>query len=286
MMNIIRLVNVHNEADILPYNLNWYIDQGISTLAIDNGSTDGSLEILKKYLGNGILEIKVIETKHFDRRLLFNEATKLAHKYNPDWVIFADCDEFFEPLDRDFNTLHELIEHVAGNGDNLIQFHNMEFWMTFDDDLSILNPLERMKYYSYFDSNRYKVFKFFEGFSLVPKMGHAPTFPKFMQMKLSKYKGISRHYKIRSLNQGRYKVKRVIPEPGKLEFGFHYIKFGIEPEWYIINSSKLNFYSGDRKWNFKRTFNGHRMNNEELCNYLNLRNEKELTEWLKKRTQP
>lgn len=282
-MKILRLVNVHNEEDILQYNLEWYINQGIETIAIDNNSSDNSYNILKSYVGKGILEIKKIITNHFDRCLLFDEISKLAHNYKPDWIIFADCDEFYEPENSKFNTISELIQNVDLTKDNLIQFHNIEFWMTPDDDYSIENPIQRIKHYSYFDSNRFKAFKFYEGFSLVPNRGHAPTFPGNIPVKLSKHKGISRHYKFRSLDQGEYKISRVIPEPNKKDFGFHYAKFKNSPEWFIINPNKLNKYNDDRVWSLEKKFNGNRMTNSELIDYLGLSSLSELNEWFDSR---
>ncbi|MFW6047146.1 MAG: glycosyltransferase family 2 protein [Candidatus Woesearchaeota archaeon] len=284
-MNIIRLVNIHNEEDILRENLNWYMNQGIPILANNNSSTDRSNEILQSYVGKGVLEVNNIHTKYFDRDLLFDEISKLSHKYNPDWLIFADCDEFYEPADPQFGNLTELIKQVDSEGDNLIQFHNCEFWMTPVDDYSIENPLKRIKHYSYFDSNRFKAFKFYDGFSLVPKKGHGPTFPDNVDIRLSDRKGISRHYKFRNLEQASYKIKRVVPEPDKPNFGFHYNKFKEDASWYIINPEKLNFYKEDSNWNLERKFDGNRMNREELCAYLGLQDLNALEEWFQDRAK-
>lgn len=278
-MNILRLMNVHNESDILEYNLDWYVNQGIDIVAIDNCSTDNSSKILKSRLGKGVVEVKHIYTDHFDRELLFTEISKLGNKYSPDWIVFADSDEFYEPQSKEFKNLYDMIKFVDSKGDNLIQFHNCEFWMTPEDDFSIKNPIERMKHYSYFDSNRFKAFKFYKGFSLTPQRGHAPTLPEGIEIKISSNKGISRHYKFRNLDQAQYKVKRVVPEEDKLDFGFHYVKFGNSSEYYIIPRNKLNQYNEDSKWILERKFDGNRMSDKELCSYLGLKSKDELEKW-------
>jgi hypothetical protein len=159
----------------------------------------------------------------------------------------------------------------------------MEFWITEKDNLSIKNPLKRIKYYSYFDSNRYKIFKYYPGVSLVPKKGHAPTFSAETIPKISKHKGISRHYKFRNFSQAFYKIGRVIPEPGKPDFGFHYTKFKKELEFFVIPSEKLSFYNEDKEWCMEKKFDGNRMNQKELIAYLKLSSETELNDWFKKR---
>lgn len=280
MMKVIRLVNIHNEEDILERNLKWYIDQNINTLAINNSSTDNSKDILNSMIGKGVIEVVNLDTEYFNRSALFTKITELGHKYEPDWIIFADADEFLEPLSKKHYDLNDMIYEVSLEGNNLIQFHNMEFWMTTNDPASLKDPLNRIKYYSYFDSNRYKVFKFYKGFSLLQKYGHAPTFPKEVPIKLSMHKGISRHYKFRSIDQARYKIDRVIPEPGKKDFGFHYAKFGKEEKWFVIEPSRLNLYQDDKNWNFERKFNGNRMSDCELSLYLGFNGIQELREWI------
>ena len=149
----------------------------------------------------------------------------------------------------------------------------MEFWMTEKDDLREKDFMIRLRYYSYFDSNRYKVFPNLPGLDLVTHIGHRPVFPDSVKIKMSPKGFISRHYKFRSLEQGYRKIKRVRPPKSRPHQSFHYLRFKESPEWFIVPSSKLTLYNEDHKWNLERKFDGGRMSKEELKNYLYPRSE-------------
>ncbi|MFH1650046.1 MAG: glycosyltransferase family 2 protein [Candidatus Woesearchaeota archaeon] len=278
-LRILHALNVHNEEDIIGYNLDWYRSQGIDSIVVDNASTDGTKGILSSHLGSGVVTIKDVHTDHFDRSRLFGALTDLIHAHSPDWVVFSDADEFLQPFFEQDGTLKGLIEQADSGGYNLIQFHNMEFWMTPVDNPSNPNPIERIRQYSYFDSNRYKVFKFHPGFSLVPHRGHAPSFPEGVITRVLPEKGIMRHYKFRSLSQAYYKIHRIVPEPDRRDFGFHYAKFSESPHWFIIPQSKLTLYNNDGQWSMERKFDGNRMNRQEMLAYLGLQTDAELNDW-------
>ncbi|RZJ48959.1 MAG: glycosyltransferase [Flavobacterium sp.] len=62
-------------------------------VVLDNGSTDGTLDLLKKHPK----VVDVIETEGYnegrDKNLLYNR----ARSRNPDWCLWVDIDEIFEP---------------------------------------------------------------------------------------------------------------------------------------------------------------------------------------------
>ncbi|MEK6271662.1 MAG: glycosyltransferase family 2 protein [Actinomycetota bacterium] len=94
---------VRDEADIIEANLRYHSAQGVDFFVVgDNGSTDGTVEILERYERAGLVELE-----HF--RGTVNQAwsegrTKLGrrtHERGADWVIHNDGDEFWWPLNGD-----------------------------------------------------------------------------------------------------------------------------------------------------------------------------------------
>jgi glycosyltransferase involved in cell wall biosynthesis len=58
---------------------------------VDNGSTDGTFEYL---LNNP--KVKLQKSQGFHEGRDFDLALTEARKYNPQWLLKLDCDEFFE----------------------------------------------------------------------------------------------------------------------------------------------------------------------------------------------
>lgn len=281
-MNILRLLTMYNEEDIIEKSIKWYADQGIESVIVDNGSTDNSYNICSKLLGKGVLDLAICDTEEYEEATLLNRVLQLAQTHNPDWLLLADADEFYEPFNG--GSLKDAVIAESMKGYNVIQFHNMEFWMTPEDNANELDIIKRIKYYSYFDSNRFKSYSNVHGLNISKKLGHAPTFPEKFRIRLSPNKFISRHYKFRSLKQGYSKIDRICPTKNNPAQNFHYLRFLKTPEFFIIATNKLNKYVEDHNWIIERKFNGNRMTNEEIRIYLGLNTLEELSAWMKKRS--
>jgi hypothetical protein len=102
-MRLAMTLLVRDEADIIEANLRYHSAQGVDFFVVgDNGSTDGTIEILERYERAGLVELE-----HFPGSV--NQAwsegrTKLGrrtHERGADWVIHNDGDEFWWPLTGD-----------------------------------------------------------------------------------------------------------------------------------------------------------------------------------------
>jgi hypothetical protein len=104
-MRIVMTLVVRNEADVLEVNLRAHRALGIDAFAVlDNGSTDGSAEILARWRDAGLAH--VITDPDADTDEVFREwQTRLAKlaagELGADWVINNDADEFWWPLAGD-----------------------------------------------------------------------------------------------------------------------------------------------------------------------------------------
>ena len=62
-------------------------------VVVDNGSTDGTFEVLKAYPK----VVDIVQTKGFNEGRDKNLVYDMARKRNPDWCLWIDVDELFEP---------------------------------------------------------------------------------------------------------------------------------------------------------------------------------------------
>lgn len=105
---------VRDEIDIIAAMLEHHIAQGVDLIiATDNGSVDGTTEVLKDYAAAGYVEL------HHDpehRKQQGERVTAMARRafteHGADWVINADADEFFVPVDRSL-TLRDCLERIG-----------------------------------------------------------------------------------------------------------------------------------------------------------------------------
>jgi len=138
---LVMTILVRDEADIIEANIRTHASLGVDAFAImDNGSTDGTREILSKLEKE--FEIVVIDEKgnYNQAKWMKQLATVAKNRLKADWVINNDADEFWLPR----NGLN-LKENLAFKGSVLtVQRYNMllesgkDF---FDSSYHVENPI-------------------------------------------------------------------------------------------------------------------------------------------------
>jgi len=112
-MKLVLTVMVRDEADIIKAMIEHHLAQGIDLIiATDNGSIDGTREILETYRDKGVL---VLHDDPVHMKQQHSTVTKMAREaytdFDADWVINADADEFWVPVNRAIS-LHEAFSHL------------------------------------------------------------------------------------------------------------------------------------------------------------------------------
>lgn len=87
-----------NEADVIEANIAYHLGAGVDfVVATDNGSTDGTLEILERYEHEGVLHLIREPSTDFRQGEFVTRMARLAAERGAGWVINADADEFWWP---------------------------------------------------------------------------------------------------------------------------------------------------------------------------------------------
>lgn len=87
-----------NEEDILDAHLAFHLNAGVDfVVAIDNGSTDGTTEILERYARDGYVDLSRDEGDLEQAEWVTRMARRAATDFGAHWVINSDADEFWWP---------------------------------------------------------------------------------------------------------------------------------------------------------------------------------------------
>jgi len=257
---IIGILPVFNEADILSQTIAYTTKQGIPLVIVDNGSTDGSLAIERRFLRKGVLEVREVHPNpYYDIKEVLGEAYETALSYSPDWLFHLNADEFIESPYPGLN-LAKAIQNEAEFGYNMIQVNIFDFQLTERDYQSKIRDVrKRLRYYSWISDFHYRAWKNYPGTDLLVHAGHKPVFPPGVEEKISPLKFALRHYKFRSVEHGLSKVfKDRLPryDPKNRALGWHvqYNAFKPDPRYFVVDSLKLSRYDEDGRWNLERVF--------------------------------
>ena len=104
---IFGVMLVRNEADIIQANLRYHLSLGIDhILVVDNGSTDGTLQKLERFVETGRVHVSS-RPGVFLQSAMASDIAREAFLRGADWVIPIDADEFWHVPD---GTLGDLLD--------------------------------------------------------------------------------------------------------------------------------------------------------------------------------
>ena len=103
-MKIIMTLLVRDEVDVIRENIQFHLRMGVDFFIVtDNGSTDGTLEILEEFRSKDVLYlIQESEDNYAQSKWVSRMACLAYSPYCADWVINNDADEFWWPASGDF----------------------------------------------------------------------------------------------------------------------------------------------------------------------------------------
>jgi len=137
-MLVMTLV-VRDELDIISDNLDFHLGSGVDfIIATDNGSVDGTAEVLQEYERAGVLRLLHEPVGgYYQSTWVSRMAQMAATELGADWVINNDADEMWWPVEGDLATTLAAVPA----GIDVVRAQRWNFVTREDDDRS---PIERM----------------------------------------------------------------------------------------------------------------------------------------------
>ena len=252
------MMPVFNAADIVEEVIEHILSQGMELVVLDNGSTDGSYEICKKFEDKHMIKLNQYKNSTFDYGLLSRILYDMAIELEPNWLIRNDQDELLES-GLPNASLKKAIEEEDSKGFNLIQFDVMEFFMTNNDNLSAKSLPEKFPYYSWQHDFAYRAWKHIPGTRVEDTLSHHPIFPEGYLYKIPDRKFILRHYRFRSKEQAMKnnteRLERLKNRPEcKIGMMSHYERISKQDYFQEVDHRILNRYAEDNNWSYERKY--------------------------------
>ena len=127
-MRIVALIAVFNERRFIAGCLEPLFAQGVEAYVIDNGSTDDTAEIARRYLGHGLVGMESLKrTEYFSLQRVLTRKQELAATLDADWFIHHDADEIRTGA-KPGQTLAAALAEADAAGANAVNF--LEFTFT------------------------------------------------------------------------------------------------------------------------------------------------------------
>jgi len=226
----------YNDGDILEQNINYLLQNKHDIIVWDHSSNDTTSKILDKYQDK-LVERRLI-SREFDFYHMYQSMSKniIDNYYNEyDFVSWPDQDEILEGPDRK-QPYYDYIKNVYNSKYSWILFNNFVFWMSPKDDISIPDPIRRLKGYCLYSScsPRIRAFKM-ESINIRFFNHNHPyglKYPKNFNLK---------HYPMRTKEQLKRRLEhdRISIARSNMHFHYRYMKENLKN--YYIPEHQLHF---------------------------------------------
>jgi glycosyltransferase involved in cell wall biosynthesis len=124
---VVALLSAYNEEQFAAGCIEHLIGEGLAVYVVDDGSTDATGEIVRSYLGSGVIGLERRERgEHVELEALLQRKEELAMTLYADWFLSCDFDEI-RTSPWPGVTLREAVARVDGEGYNAVNFQEFTF---------------------------------------------------------------------------------------------------------------------------------------------------------------
>ena len=127
-MRVVAIIAAYNEERFIDGCLDHLFRQGVEVYLIDNCSTDRTVEIARRHLGRGLIDVESFPRAggRYNWRAILLRKEELAATLEADWFMHVDADEVRLPPRAD-QTLAEAFAGVEAEGYNAVDFFEFTF---------------------------------------------------------------------------------------------------------------------------------------------------------------
>jgi glycosyltransferase involved in cell wall biosynthesis len=223
-MRVIALLATYNERRFIEPCLRHLDEQGVEAYLIDNGSTDETVELAKRWLDRNLIGIESFprgEGDVYSWRALLTRKEELAREMEADWFIHMDPDEIRLPP-AGVDNLARALEKVDGEGFNAVNFLEFTFLPTREEPDHDHADFQRTlrTYYPFARRPRHqlKAWKATDVAELAWSAGHEVRFP---QRRIHPRPFPMKHYLFLSAPHAIEKYVERHYDPSEIESGWH-----------------------------------------------------------------
>ncbi|MDP3898895.1 MAG: glycosyltransferase family 2 protein [Mesorhizobium sp.] len=151
-MRIVAIIAVRNEALYLERCIRHLVSEGVEICLIDNGSTDGTLDIAASYRNEGVMRIEDLPyTGSFELEVQCRLKERLARDISSDWFLHQDADEIRQSDNWNTEKLIDAVSDLDRHGFNAVNFDEFVFLPTSpEENFEGLDYVDLMRSYYYY----------------------------------------------------------------------------------------------------------------------------------------